>query len=101
QRRIGDPLQPQLGGDVAAGEVVPIPLTGDVLDDLGLHIIAAGLRDDVDVRTAAAADFGAHGRGVNRDLFGRTEVHVVHRAVIGRRVGSDAVVVQVVAARPI
>ena len=96
QRGIGHALRLQIRGDVVAGEAIPIALAGDAPDRRTLERIAAGLRDDVDVRAATAADFGAHGCRVNRDFLGRSEVHVVHRAVVLGRVRRDAVVIQVV-----
>ena len=96
QRGVGDALCTQIVGDVVAGEVVPVTLARHVVDRFALQGVAARLRDHVDVRPAAAADLGAHRRRVDRDLFSGSEVHVVHRAVVGRRVGRDAVIVQVV-----
>ncbi len=101
QRGIGHALRFQIRGDVVAGEAIPIALAGDAPDRRALERIAAGLRDDVDVRAAAAAHFGAHRCRVNRDLLGRSEVHVVHRAVVLGGVGRDAVVVQVVVGRAV
>ncbi len=92
-----DPVEPRLLVEVVAGQA----LSGGAVDRLALQVVAARLGNHVDVGAAAAADFRAHRRRVDRDLLGRSVVHVVHRAVVLRRVRGDAVVIQVVRARAV